>query len=295
MRPAFSGICAFPITPGDGLGAVDWDVLDRITDRLAAARVDSIGALGSTGDYAYLPRATRAEVARRIVAGAAGIPVAVGIGAPALSLVLENARDAAGAGAAALLLAPVSYQPLRAEEVFGLYQAVVAEVGLPVILYNNPATTGFSFTPELIAQIGALPGICAVKMPPTPDPAAEIAALRAMLPQRVTLGYSGDATIAAAFRGGAEGWFSVLGGTFPEICREMTDAALGGDAARLDAIDARLAPLWRLFAAMGSYRVIHAAAALAGYGPALPPLPLRPLAGKELQAVRTALEQAELP
>ncbi len=294
MGHPFSGLSAFPITPGDGRGAVDWSALDRIIARLVAARVDSIGALGSTGGYAYLPRETRTEVLARIVAAAGGIPVAAGIGAPGLSLVLDAERDAAEAGAAALLLAPVSYQPLREDEVFGLYRAVAAEAGLPVILYNNPGTTGFTFSPELIARIGALPGVTAVKMPPKPDPAAEIADLRAALPESVCLGYSGDAMIAAAFRAGAEGWFSVLGGTFPEVCRAMTDAGLCGDAAGLAALDARLAPVWRLFAAMGSYRVIHAAAGLAGYGVALPPLPVLPLAGEELQAVRTGFEQAEL-
>lgn len=294
MTHPFAGLSAFPITPADGRGGVDWDALDRIIARLVAARVDSIGALGSTGSYPYLPRQTRAEIAARIVAGAKALPVAVGVGAPSLAEVLENARDAAGAGAAAILLAPVTYQPLREADVFELYRLAAAESGLPVVLYNNPGTTGVTFSADLIARIGALPGVTAVKMPPNADPGGEIAALRAALPGGVCLGYSGDAMIARALRAGAEAWFSVIGGTFPEACRAMTDAAQAGDWNRLEALDARLAPVWALFGRIGSYRAIHAAAGLAGFGDPVPPLPILPLQGEELQAVRAAFEQADL-
>ncbi len=55
--PMFRGLSAFPITPADPCGHVDTDGLVRLVQRLAAAEVDSIGLLGSTGTYAYLTRA----------------------------------------------------------------------------------------------------------------------------------------------------------------------------------------------------------------------------------------------
>ena len=69
MAPAmFHGLSAFPITPADPRGHVDADALVRLMERLATARVDSVGLLGSTGTYAYLHRAER----RRAVEAAAG-------------------------------------------------------------------------------------------------------------------------------------------------------------------------------------------------------------------------------
>lgn len=274
----------------DGRGRVDAPALVRLVGDLAAAAVQSIGLLGSTGSYAYLPRGLRAEVTALAVEAAGDVPVVVGIGAPGLGMVLEHARDAAEAGAAALLLAPVSYQPLREEEVFTLYRIVAAEAGLPVVLYNNPGTTGVTFSPDLIARIGALPNVVAVKMPPSATPAAEIPALRAALPPGVTLGYSGDAKFAGALAAGAEAWFSVLGGLFPKPCLAM----LAADAEELAGLDARLAPVWEVFGRLTSYRVIHAAAGLMGYGAPVPPLPVLPLAGEELAAARAALTQAGL-
>ena len=55
----FSGLAAFPITPANADGRVDAPALRDMVGRLVRAKVDSIGLLGSTGTYAYLPRAER--------------------------------------------------------------------------------------------------------------------------------------------------------------------------------------------------------------------------------------------
>src|SRR5690606_13216123 len=136
-----------------------------LVSRLAAARVDTITALGSTGSYAYLTRAERARVAALAVEHAGDIPVLVGIGGLRTEHVLEHAADAEAAGAAALLLAPMSYQALTAEDVYGLFDDVTRAVSLPVIVYDNPGTTHFTFTEDLYASIARLPRIASIKIP----------------------------------------------------------------------------------------------------------------------------------
>jgi 4-hydroxy-tetrahydrodipicolinate synthase len=56
----------------------------------------------------------------------------VGVGAVRTKHVLELVEDAQAAGAAALLLAPVSYQPPHADEVFDLYAEVDRHVSMPL-------------------------------------------------------------------------------------------------------------------------------------------------------------------
>ncbi len=48
------GLSAFPITPSNAEGGVDIAALRMLVGRLCAAKVHSIGLLGSTGTYAYL-------------------------------------------------------------------------------------------------------------------------------------------------------------------------------------------------------------------------------------------------
>ena len=88
--------------------------------------------------------------------------------------------DAQAEGASAVLLAPVSYQRLTDDEAFGLYEDVSGAASVPVCVYDNPGTTGFTFSDDLHAAISRLPNIAAVKIPPAPaEQAAErVATLR---------------------------------------------------------------------------------------------------------------------
>ncbi|SBZ39718.1 dihydrodipicolinate synthase [Klebsiella pneumoniae] len=136
----FSGLCAFPLTP---LHQQNFDekTFIRILARLTDAGVDSLGILGSTGSYAYLSREQRRRVVQVAKAHAGSIPMMVGVGAIATNEVLRLVEDAQEAGADALLLPMMSYQPLSAEEIFAFYEEVCRHASVPVCLYDNPRTT----------------------------------------------------------------------------------------------------------------------------------------------------------
>ncbi len=289
----FRGLSAFPITPTDADGRVDTHALDRILERLVKAGVDSIGLLGSTGIYAYLHRAER----RRAVEAAADrvggrLPLMVGVGALRTDEAEDLARDAKAAGADALLLAPVSYTPLTEEEVYQHFAAIAGAVDLPLCIYNNPGTTHFAFSPELLTRLAALDSIQAVKMPlpAETDVATELGHLRAKLPEEFAVGYSGDWGCAEALLAGADAWYSVIGGLLPGPALQLTRAAQAGNAEEARRIDGRMQPLWALFREFGSLRVVYAAANRLGLSNAVPPRPILPISGAELGRVAAALE-----
>ncbi|MFJ4616721.1 dihydrodipicolinate synthase family protein [Streptomyces sp. NPDC088812] len=296
----FTGLSAFPLTPIPGDGSVDEKAFAALVDRLAAAGVDSIGALGSTGSYAYLTREERARVARIAVEHADGVPVIVGIGALRTRQVLQAAEDAQNAGAAGVLLAPVSYQPLTDDDVFGLFEEVTANLSIPLVIYDNPGTTHFTFTDELYTRLARLPQVASVKIPALPaDPAearARVERLRRLLPATVTVGVSGDAAAARGLNAGCDAWYSVIGGTFPEPALALTRAAQAGRYERALEESRRLQPLWDLFARHGgSLRVVAAAAAQLGLTAHRNlPLPLRGLDAEERAHLATVLEQLQL-
>lgn len=76
----FSGLSAFPLTPVNEHD-LNEAAFVRLIERLVAANVDSIGVLGSTGNYAYLTMAERVRVVRLAVEHADKVPVVVGIDA----------------------------------------------------------------------------------------------------------------------------------------------------------------------------------------------------------------------
>lgn len=291
----FTGLSAFPLTPV-GQDGIDEAAVTRLTGRLADAGVDSIGALGSTGGYAYLTRQERRRVARLAVAAAGGTPVIVGIGALRTDRVLESAEDAQNAGAAGVLLAPMTYQPLTDDEVFGLYEEVTRHLSVPLCVYDNPGTTHVVFSDALHGRIAGLPGIRSVKIPPVPeDPAAAAArvrALRGRIPDSVTIGVSGDPAGAAGLRAGCDAWYSALAGTLPAPCLAVLRAAQRGDHEGAAKLSDRLAPVWALFRAHGSLRVVSTIAEILGLveSPNLP-RPVQGLGEQDRASVTRALDR----
>ncbi|MFC7739139.1 dihydrodipicolinate synthase family protein [Roseomonas sp. GCM10028921] len=290
--PTFRGLSAFPITPaGDG-GRVDTDALATLLRRLQKAEVDSVGLLGSTGTYAYLTRAERRraiEAAAECVSGR--VPLVVGVGALRTDDAQDLARDAEAAGANGLLLAPVSYTPLTDEEVFQHFAAVAGATGLPLCIYNNPSTTNFTFSDQLVARLAEVPRIFAVKNPaPAPTEAkAKVATLRALLPGDFDIGYSGDWHSAEAVLAGGVAWYSVIGGLLPRPSLALMRAAQAGNAAEVHRLNAAFGPLWDLCKQHGSLRVVYAAANLLGLTGAQPPRPILPLGAAERGRTENAL------
>ncbi|KWV54395.1 dihydrodipicolinate synthase [Bradyrhizobium macuxiense] len=274
------GLSAFPITPSDRDGRVDVGALRALLDPLIAAKVDSIGLLGSTGSYPYLARDERRRAVQTAVRLAEGTtPILVGIGALRTDEAVRLAQDARDAGAAAGLLAPVSYTPLTDDEVFEHFQTVARESGLPICIYDNPGTTHFRFTPALIGRLSRVDGIVAVKSPALDASAlaGHVAELRAVVPSGFSLGYSADWNCTEALLAGAEIWYSVLAGIFPKVCLEIVRAAASGNAAEARRLNARLQPIWDLFKTFSSLRVVYAIANLRGICAAEPPRPILPL------------------
>ncbi|WP_200914829.1 dihydrodipicolinate synthase family protein [Arthrobacter sp. Leaf234] len=295
----FTGLSAFPLTPL-AHDAVDKTAFVRLIQRLTMAKVDSITALGSTGSYAYLSTTERSRGAQLAVEHAGRTPVFIGVGALRTSHVLENVENAEAAGASGLLLAPMTYQPLTDDDVFELFRTVTERSSLPVIVYDNPATTHFTFTTELYGRIADLPGIASIKIPGVPaDPdqaQARIREIRAAVPAHVTIGVSGDVRAAAGLTAGCDAWYSVIGGTLPDPALRITRAARDGRVSDAITESERLTPLWQFFTEFGgSLRVVAAIAEQLGLATeSCLPLPIQGLTKGQRAQVSRIIDELEL-
>lgn len=291
----FNGLSAFPLTPLVQ-GKPDEKAFGALIEALAAAEVNSIGALGSTGSYAYLTREQRFAATRLAVSAAAGVPVMTSIGSVNAEEIVRLAEDAQKAAVSGLLLAPLCYQKLTAEEVFRLYERVCGEISVPLCIYDNPATSGFEFNDELLVALSFLPNMGSIKLGDLPadlaGAAARVAKLKSQVAAGVTIGISGDAQSAAGLLAGCDVWYSVLAGLFPDYCLRLTQAALRGDVEETRRLNGALEPLWGFFRRYGSLRVIATVAELRGRvaAPCLP-FPLQTLAGAERDALQEVAEQ----
>lgn len=275
-----NGLVAYPITPANEHGHVDIKQLQHLVKRLCNAQVDAIGLLGSTGTYMYLCHEERCRALSAAVDVVdKQIPIVVGVGALRTDDSIKLAQAAKSGGATAGLLAAVSYTPLNEDEVFAHFESVAKSSGLPLIIYDNPGTTHFKFSPTLIARLSKVEGVIGIKNPTNSkdEIPPHLEEQRKLLPSGFSIGYSGDWNAATAMISGADSWHSVLGGLLPEFCLKIVKAAKEGNKSEAERLDHSVTPIWDLFREYSSLRVVYALAEHLGICAAKPPLPIMPL------------------
>jgi dihydrodipicolinate synthase/N-acetylneuraminate lyase len=122
-----------------------------LVDFLAAAGVNGIALLGSTGEFLHLAFEDRIRLAQMVVKRSR-VPVLVGVAHSTLDGAIELGRDAASAGAEGLLLMPPYFFRYGQEEIREFYLQFAAAVGgmTRIFLYNIPA-----FTNEISVETAA--------------------------------------------------------------------------------------------------------------------------------------------
>jgi 4-hydroxy-tetrahydrodipicolinate synthase len=151
----FRGIIAYPVTPFKGNGeTVDTETLPRLIDQLIDNGAHAIAPLGSTGESAYLTDAEWEEVAEVAIKQVnQRVPTIIGISELTTQSAVRRAKFAEQVGANAIMVLPISYWKLSEVEVFQHYAAIAEAIGIPIMVYNNPATSGIDLSPELIARM----------------------------------------------------------------------------------------------------------------------------------------------
>jgi 4-hydroxy-tetrahydrodipicolinate synthase len=272
------GIIAYPITPftADG-GTVDTEVLAAVVEQLVSTGAHAIAPLGSTGESAYLTEAEFDAVVDTTVATVGGrVPVVVGASDLTTANTIRRARHAQQAGADVVMVLPISYWKLNEREIFQHYASISAAVDLPIMVYNNPATSGIDMAPELLVRMfNDIDNVRMVKES-TGD-------LTRMLRIKELSGgalpfYNGsNPLVLDALLAGACGWCTAAPNLRPQPCVDLYDAVRAGDQARAQEIYDELAPLLRFIVASGLPTTVKAGLGLLGRNAGDPRPPLLPL------------------
>lgn len=177
--------------------------------------------LGSTGEFVSMTEKERKDTAEMCMKHVNGrVPVVFGTAAATTKEVVDYTKHVESIGAdGAMVLTPYYYGP-QANEILEFYKDVSEAVKeMPIMVYNNPFTSGVDMKPELLAEIAKLPHMEYVK-----DASNEIRRVReiqALSPLKVFNG--GDDIAFEAFVLGAIGWISVAANVIPKQCQEIFD------------------------------------------------------------------------
>jgi len=287
----FHGSMVALVTPMREDGAVDDTSLAALIEFHIDQGTDAIVAVGTTGESATLDEHEHCDLIRRVVEMTAGrIPVIAGTGANSTTEAITLTRCALKAGADACLLVTPYYNKPTQEGLYLHHKAIAEAVPIPQILYNVPGRTAVDMLPDTVERLSKVSNIVGLK-----EATGNLQRAREILDrcgERLDL-YSGDDATGCEFMLlGGKGVISVTSNVAPAAMHNLCVAAMAGDRARAEAIDAPLRALHRdLFVEANPIPVKWALHEM-GLIPLGIRLPLTPLSAHYHATVREALRQA---
>ena len=218
------GVYTALVTPFNK-GKIDFDTLNTLVDMQIQAGIDGIVPMGTTGESPTLSTEEHLKVIEAVVKRVDGrCQIIAGTGANCTQEALHQTQAAKDMGADGTLQVTPYYNKPSQE---GLYRhfSEVAEVGLPVVLYNVPGRSGVPIAVETIARLNKHQNIVAVK-----EAGGSVERVSMILDECDITVLSGDDALTLPMMSvGAMGVISVLSNLCPDAMKLITDSVLAGD------------------------------------------------------------------
>ncbi|RZT07568.1 4-hydroxy-tetrahydrodipicolinate synthase [Kribbella sp. VKM Ac-2569] len=167
-------ILATPFLPD---GSLDLPGLRRLTAFQLASGVHGVAVLGMASEAFALTAAERRLITTTVAEVIAGaVPLVAGVAATSTVTAVEQATEAAAAGADAVMVLPpfmVAPSPAQLPD----FYAAVAAIGPEVMVQDAPGATGVVMSPQQIIELSRITGVTSVKVeaPPTAPKVAAVA------------------------------------------------------------------------------------------------------------------------
>ena len=282
----FQGAYTALITPFGRDGAVDYGRLRELVEFQIAGGIDGLVPVGTTGESPTLDAEEHVEVIRVVVETAAGrVKVIAGTGANSTAEALELTARAKDLGVdGTLQVTPYYNKPTQT----GLLRhfSAVADLGLPVVLYNVPGRAGCEIAVPTVAELAKHPHVVAVKE--AAGSVDRVSRLKAACEIEVLSG--DDGLTLPMMSVGACGVISVASNVAPRAVADLVHAAAAGRWDEARALHYRYYALFNDVFIETNPIPIKAAMEMAGLGPAVYRLPLCELAPANREKLRATLQ-----
>ncbi len=288
-----SGTITALVTPFGKDGAVDYGALKAIVEEQVASGIEGICSVGTTGESPTLSHEEHHKVIEKTIEYAGGkCKIIAGTGANSTreAISLTKAALAMGGSDACLQVTPYYNKP-NAE---GLYRhfATVADLGLPVVLYNVPGRAGKEIPLEVVARLAKHPNVVAIKE--AAGSVDRVSAIKLLVGDELTV-LSGDDTLALPMISvGAAGVISVASNVIPKAMGDMIRLALAGNFTDARELHFKYYPLFHDLFIDTNPVMVKEALALMGKIECSFRLPLCETSEANLKSLRVVMKRLEL-
>ncbi len=241
--PRFGSVLTAMVTPFDRNGALDLDASVSLARHLVASGSDGLVLAGTTGEGPVLSDDERIELFRA-VSGSVDVPLIAATGTNDTAHSVQLTKEAAPAGADAVLVVTPYYNRPSATGLSAHFRAVATATDLPVMLYDIPVRSGRRIGSGLLLELAReVTNIVAVK-----DSTGDVAAAATVVaesPDGFEV-YCGDDSLTLPFVAvGGVGIVSVAAHWAGALFAEMVSCHRAGEVERAMSVNQRLAESYR--------------------------------------------------
>ena len=276
------------VTPFAADGSLNLDSARRLAHHLVDTGSDGIVVCGTTGEGPTVTDREKLDLFEAVVTEVgASATVIANTGTYDTHHSVALTRSALATGVDGFLVVTPYYSKPPRPGIVAHYQAIAeAADGRPVIVYNIPQRVVVNLEPDVLAELGEIPNVVAVK-----QATADLDQARRVVEDTGLVLYAGNDDLVMPFLelGGAGG-ICVASHVAGRQYRHMIDLAQQGDVAGARAIDESLRGLLAALAVTTNPIPVKAALNLLGHDVGGLRLPLVQADAAQTQAVAEALE-----
>ena len=281
----FSGTGTAVVTPFKD-GRVDYESFGRFLNWQIEGGVECLVVLGTTGESPTVTADEREEMITFAKKTAAGrVPVVIGTGSNSTEHTIALSRQAESLGAdGVLVVTPYYNKPTQT----GLVRhfSAVADLGLPVILYNVPGRSACEIAVATVAELARHPHVVSVKE--AAGSVDRVSRIKDVCDLEVL---SGDDSLTLPMMAvGGCGVISVASNVAPKPVADLVHAAAAGRWDEARALHYQYYALFNDVFIETNPIPIKAAVEMAGLGPAIYRLPLCEMAPANREKLRATLQ-----
>ncbi len=252
--------------------------------------VGGILVAGCTGESFTLSEDERDLLLSAAVETARGrVPVLMGTGASDTATAVDRTRRAKKLGAdGALVITPFGNKPSQTALLD--YFNAVADVGLPVILYNVPSRTGTNMSPQTVIKLSRHKMIVGIKE--ASGSIDQVSSILRKCPKNFSVLSGDDSLTLPMLAVGAAGVISTVANITPKMFSDMVRLFREGDIDGARKIHLKLFPLIKALFAEGNPVPLKAAMSILGLCENRLRPPLKPASKETVALLKRALREA---
>ena len=212
------GSYSVTITPTSNDGKINVKSLEKYFNWQIKKKIGGLIILGSTGEFLSISDQNRSKMIRESVSIIdKRVPLLVGTAAENTYDAIRYSVEAQAQNADGVMIIPPFYSTPTPEELINHFKMISKEIDIPIMVYNNPATSNIDITPEIFAELAKIKNVRYCK-----ESTMDVTRVKEIDKQsKGKIKVFGGIMGYESYLNGAIGWVSVPSNIVPQECTNI--------------------------------------------------------------------------